>query len=444
MDVVRVNMSHTAAEQAMEIASRVRRCEAEVGRPIALLVDLQGPKIRLGRMSQPVVLNVGDAVVLAPEAEAGAEELPVTYAPLADDVGVGDRLLLADGQIELRVRGSRPPCVDAEVVVGGTVTSGKGINLPGVNVSAPALTEKDLADLKLAEEVGADYVALSFVRSEENVRALRRSVSEDVLVMSKIEKELALRNLERVLSASDAVMVARGDLGTELPFEQVPLAQKRIVRLANSSYRPVVVATEMLESMIERPRPTRAEVSDVANAILDGTDAVMLSAETAVGKYPVQSVRALARVIGEIEATSVALAGGPPYDVPATARGEDPVTTEVATACAAVEAIRAISAPAVVTFTRSGYTARVISSRRPPVPILAVTDSERVRRQLALIWGVVPVLCPGGPTYDEMWETGRSALTAIGLAAAGDRVVVMAGMPFHVRGTTNMVRIEAL
>jgi pyruvate kinase len=338
----------------------------------------------------------------------------------------------------------RSPRVEAAVTVGGQLSSRKGINLPGVRVSAPALTEKDLADLELAQELNADYIALSFVRSADNVRELKGRLSSNALVMSKIEKDVALDELDGILEASDAVMVARGDLGTELPFEQVPLAQKRIVRVANERYRPVIVATEMLESMIERPRPTRAEVSDVANAILDGTDGVMLSAETAVGNYPVRSVEALARVIAEVEIKSKALLGGPAYDVPSSVDETEPAPTEVAVAGATVEAVRAIQSPAVVCFTRSGYTARVVSSRRPPVPILAVTDDASVQRQLSMVWGVVPVLCKDEATYDEMWRTARDDLLRRGTAVAGDRVVVTAGMPFHITGTTNMVRIEAV
>jgi len=444
MDVARLNMSHSKPDQARALAQAIRDRAESLGCVVALVVDLQGPKIRLGQLDGPLTLNTGDRVTLAPSESAGPSELPLTYPHLAADLTPGDRLLLNDGRVELVVRRVSAPRVEVEVTIGGRISSGKGINLPGVSVSAPALTEKDLADIQLAEEIGAEYVALSFVRSAENVRELRERLSYDALIMSKIEKDVALHDLDDILEASDAVMVARGDLGTELPFEQVPLAQKRIVRQANARYRPVIVATEMLESMIERPRPTRAEVSDVANAILDGTDGVMLSAETAVGRHPVESVRALVRVIGEVEAASIALTGGPAYDVLGRETNGEPAETEVAVACATVEAVRAIRAPAVVSFTRSGYTARVVSSRRPPVPILTVTDSASVQRQLSLVWGVMPVLCRGEPSYDTMWNTARNELLERGMAVPGDRVVVTAGMPFHVQGTTNMVRIEAV
>jgi pyruvate kinase len=444
MDVARLNMSHSSAEQVTETAARIRECAGRIGKPVAVLLDLQGPKIRLGRLGAPVSLSAGQRIVLAPSQNAEEGELPVTYPELANDLAAGDRILIHDGRIELRAERVEPPRVEATVVIGGSVASGRGLNLPGVRVSAPALTEKDLADIDTAGRIGADYLALSFVRSADNVRDLRARVSDDVPIMSKIEKDVALLELEAILDASDAVMVARGDLGTELPFEQVPLAQKRIVRQANAFYRPVVIATEMLESMIERPRPTRAEVSDVANAVLDGTDAVMLSGETAIGSHPVEAVQALTRVIAEVESKSVLLAGGPPYDVPAAPRDNEPTATELAVACATLEAVRAIRPPAIVTYTRSGYTARVMSSRRPPVPIVAVTDTEAVLRRLALVWGVLPVLCTEEPSEENLREAARAELFRRGLAAPGARVVITAGLPFHVRGTTNMVRIETV
>jgi pyruvate kinase len=411
---------------------------------MAVMVDLQGPKIRIGRLAGPVDLAPGQRLTLAPADAAAGDELPITYPGLATDLREGDRVLLADGRIELRVRRLRPPRVDAEVVVGGSIASGKGVNLPGVHVSAPALTEKDRADLALALAIEADYVALSFARSAEHVRELRRLIPADVLIVTKIEKDAALEDLDAIIDESDAVIVARGDLGSELPFEKVPLAQKRIVRSANTRYCPVVIATEILESMVERSRPTRAEVSDAANAVLDGADALMLSAETAVGRFPLDSLQALTRVIREVEAAADLLAGGPIYDVPEAAARKGPATTEVATAAAAIEAVRATRAPAIVSFTKSGHTARVVSSRRPPVPILTVTDSVRVYQQLALVWGVVPVVHAGEPSSEAMWETARAELVRRGLASRGDRVVVTAGWPFHVRGTTNMMRIETL
>lgn len=444
MDVARLNLSHSDRHEVKEIVTRVRRCARQAGRTVAILLDLQGPKIRLGELDRPQQLEAGDEVVLAPEGSARPGDLPITYADLARDVAAGDRILMKDGQIELRAREIDVPRVIAEVLIGGEVGTGKGINLPGVRISAPALTPKDLEDLRLLEEIEVEYVALSFVRSADNVRQLRSKLSEGVLIMAKIEKELAVQDLDPILDEADTVMVARGDLGSELPFEQVPLVQKRIVRAAIARHRPVVIATEMLETMIERPRPTRAEVSDAANAILDGTDAVMLSAETAVGRYPVESVNALVRVIAEIETNSMLLAPGPAQRLPEPPPGARPPATEVAVARATLEAVRTLRVPAVVTFTRSGFTARVVSSRRPPVPIVAVTDSDRVHCQLAMVWGIVPVLAKEEPTYEGLWNKARAELVQRGIARTGDRVIVTAGMPFHVAGTTNMVRIEEI
>ena len=443
MNVARLNMSHGTAAEIRAAASQVRECAAMIEKPIALLADLQGPKIRLGDLDEPIELAPGERVTFAPADRPRATALPVTYADLAIDLKQGDRILITDGRVELRVIKTDSPLVEAEVVIGGRISSGKGINLPGVHVSAPVLTEKDKQDIELAIEIDVDCLGLSFVRRAKDVREIRDRVPDHILIVAKIEKDVALDDLDGIIDASDVVMVARGDLGTELPFEQVPLVQKRIVRQANEHYRPVIIATQMLETMIERPRPTRAEISDVANAILDGSDALMLAAETAVGRYPVESVEALTRVIEEIESSTL-MAAGPTYDVPATREEEEAQTTEVAVAGATVEAVRVLHAPAIVTFTRSGFTARVVSSRRPPVPIIAVTDTERVYRQLSLVWGVLPVLCSHETTYDNMWEAGRRTLLKSGIASEGERVIVTAGVPFHVTGTTNMVKIEVL
>src|SRR5688572_23050371 len=292
--------------------------------------------------------------------------------------------------------------------------------------------------------MGVDFVGLSFVQRPEDVVDLRKRIPKNIKIISKIEKDVALENIEAILVETDAVMVARGDLGVELPFEQVPLAQKKIIQLANMYGRPVITATQMLESMIEYPRPTRAEASDVANALFDGTDAVMLSGETAAGKYPFLAVEAMVRISGEIERTS-AFEEGPKYDVPMLHRlriGATP--TEHAIAAATVEAVRLLGAPAVITFTITGGTTRLVSSYRPPVPILGVTDDRRTWRQLALVWGVHPVLFGEEVGYEAMLECARRYLFDLNLARPGQRIVVTAGVPFHVAGTTNMLRIEEL
>jgi pyruvate kinase len=346
--------------------------------------------------------------------------------------------------MELKVTDVKGTRVYCQVIRGGLLKEHKGMNLPGVRVSAPALTEKDLSDLVFAIDAGVDYVGLSFVQHPQDVVDLRNRIPKDVRIIAKIEKDTALENLEDILVATDAVMVARGDLGVELPFEQVPVAQKRIIQLANLYGRPVITATQMLESMIENPRPTRAEASDVANALFDGTDAVMLSGETATGKYPYLAVDAMVRIATEIE-RSAAFREGPKYDVPVVRHlrvGATP--TEHAIAAATVEAVRLLGAPAVVTFTTSGATARLVSSYRPPVPIIGVCDDERAWRQLALVWGVVPLRFRAEPTYESMLDFARDHLIRNKLATRGQRIVVTAGVPFHTAGSTNMLRVEEL
>jgi len=301
MNVARVNFSHGTHDQHAAVIARVRQIAAELGKPVAILGDLQGPRIRIGDLPAPRELADGTDVVLVPEEHATGTDLPVTYEHLADDVHVGDRVLINDGLLELVVLDVQKPRVSARILHGGPLTSHKGINLPGVHVSAPSLTEKDREDIKFAVEQGLDYLALSFVRRAQDITELRALIPKDMLVVAKIEKDVALNNIESIARAADAIMVARGDLGVELPFEEVPYAQKRIIQMCNRLGRPVITATQMLESMITHPRPTRAEASDVANAILDGTDAVMLSAETAAGQYPRLAVEAMARIITEIE-----------------------------------------------------------------------------------------------------------------------------------------------
>ena len=444
MDVARINFSHGDLERHAETIRNVREASARTKRPIAVLGDLQGPKIRVGVLPEPVSLSPGDAVTFAPEGEHAPGELPTTFAELADDVEVGDVVLLADGLMELIVEDVQAPRVTMRVIHGGELTSNKGINLPTTRISIPSLTPKDLRDLEFALEQELDYLALSFVRSAEDVVDLVRRIPEGgPLVVVKVEKGLALENLQAILDVSAAAMVARGDLGVELPFERVPLAQKRMIQLANLSSRPVITATQMLESMIENPRPTRAEASDVANAIIDGTDAVMLSAETATGKFPIQAVASMVRIAQEIEDSHI-LEAGPHYDFPVEPGADGRVPTERAIAGATVEAVRRLKAPLILTFTTSGSTARVVSSFRPPVPILALTDRKSTYNQLALVWGVIPVLCSLEADFEEMLACGREEAVKRGLAQRGDRVVVTAGYPMHKPGTTNLVQVEVV
>jgi len=444
VDVVRINFAHGSHDEHARTIEWTREASAHMKKPMAILADLGGPKIRIGALPEPLRLVEGTKVVLAPEDDAHGDEIPTTYPELAQDVAVGNRILLDDGLLELRVEALNGLRVHCRVIRGGILKEHKGMNLPGVRVSAPSLTEKDLVDLDFAIAHDVDYVGLSFVQRAEDIHDLRSRIPKRMLIIAKIEKDTALENIKEILAATDAVMVARGDLGVELPFEQVPLAQKRIIQLANMYGRPVITATQMLESMIENPRPTRAEASDVANALLDGTDAVMLSGETAAGKYPFLAVEAMVRIGSEIEQTP-AFQEGPNYDIAGFQHLRTGATpTEHAIAAATVEAVRLLGAPAVITFTTTGGTTRLVSSYRPNVPILGVCDDERTWRQLALVWGVHPVMFREEPGYTAMLDCAREYLLKNKLAQPGQRVVVTAGVPFHVKGTTNSLRVEEL
>jgi pyruvate kinase len=438
MSVARINFSHGTQETHARAIALVRQLAAERKRPVAILGDLQGPRIRIGTLDTPVTVAPGDEVILCDEDTCTRPDLPVTYTDIARDVKVGDRVLIDDGLIELVVLDIRSQRVVTRVLHGGAIGSHKGMNFPGVQVSAPSITEKDRADAAFAVEQKLDYLALSFVRRAEDLAALRELIPKDLLVIAKIEKDSALDNIEDITRAADGIMVARGDLGVELPFEEVPLVQKRLIRLANQLGRPVITATQMLESMVEHPRPTRAEASDVANAILDGTDAVMLSAETAVGAYPELAVRAMRRIIAEIEKRGVSTRREERKAGLVGASTEE--TIAVATRAAAV----LLDAPLVVVFTKSGFSARIVASQRPDVPILGLTPVERTYHQLSLIWGVIPALGPPVDTYAKMFEYARTEILQRGLAKEGDRVLVTAGVPFDVPGTTNLVKVEVV
>lgn len=445
MDVARINMSHGDREGHRALIRQVRVALKAVGRPGSILVDLQGPKIRVGILERPMVLEVGSMVTLAPEAHATAGEVPTTYASLAEELVPGDFVLLDDGLLELVCVSTDGLRATFEVLRGGKLTSKKGINLPGAKIRVPSVTEKDESDLEFALTEGVEFIGLSFVRQPSDVSGLRARVDGRALIVAKIEKASALDALDQILPETDLVMVARGDLGVELPFERVPLAQKLIVQSANYFARPVITATQMLESMIEHPRPTRAEASDVANAILDGTDALMLSGETAVGKYPLEALSALVTIAREVE-SSGALERGPRYIADASRRlraGASP--REHAVASATVESVRLLGAAAVIVITRSGFSARLVSSYRPPVPIIAVCTDDRTARQLTAVWGVRPVVAQGiKVSYDSLTDFGRSTVLESGVGQPGDAVVVSAGYPFHTSGTTNTMRVEML
>jgi pyruvate kinase len=447
VDVVRINASHGTPEIRSRWITSIKAVQADRDKASAILVDLHGPRIRVGELAAPIPLSFGQSVVFAPEDKAGEGEIPTTYRELAGDVRVGTRVLLDDGLISVEVTGVVGDRVQGVVRHGGEVKSHKGMNLPGVEVTAPALTDKDREEAQRAVELGVDYIGVSFVRRPQDIEGLRRLVPKHIRLVAKIEKDTALEHLEQILEAADAIMVARGDLGVELPFERVPLVQKRLIREANRHGKPVITATQMLESMTKNPRPTRAEASDVANAILDGTDAVMLSGETAVGAYPLEAVLAMDQIAREVEShRRGSNEHAQVWQISAQALSQRHVTTrtEDAIAVAVCAAADLLQVPAIVCLTSSGFTARTIASYRPSVPILAVTPETETFRRLALIWGVIPAMVERRSDYESMLELTRAVIVKKGLAWPGDRLVVTAGVPFDRTGTTNLLRIETV
>jgi pyruvate kinase len=436
VDVFRLNASHSTPEELVERIRCVRRLDREGAMRTGILLDLQGPKIRLGVFPEgPVELQAGERFTITTEPIDGdTRRASTSYSKLAQDVKPGDRILLNDGAVELRVLRTDGVAVECEIVVGGPVSSRKGINLPGVKVSAPALTRKDREDLRagLAEDI--DFVALSFVRCREDLIRLRHFLEEQeasVPVIAKIEKPEAWAAFDEILEESDGVMVARGDLGVEMALEKVPFIQKSIIRRARARGRFVITATQMLETMIENPSPTRAEVSDIANAIHDGTDAVMLSAETSVGQHPVAAVKVMGRVAREAEATL------PPERVP------DPgASVAEIVAHAAWRAASLCGAAAIVVFTTTGATARLIARFRAAQPVFAFSPSEEVARRLSLIFGARAIEAPLLQSTDEMLAQMESMLIGLGWAQRGDLVVLVSGQPIGRPGSTDMMKIH--
>ena len=414
MNVARINMSHGDHAGHAELIGHLRTATERYGYPLAILADLAGPKIRVGDLPGPVMLAVGDRLTLAAGGSAQEGDVPVTCAHLPEDLEAGDRILLGDGLIELECAEIRGLRATFDVLRGGLFGSHQGLNMPGLDLRGPSLTEKDLTDLDFVLSHEVDYVGLSFVRTGADVADLKEKVGSRALVVAKIEMARALDSLEEIVQTADAVMIARGDLGVAVPFEKVPMAQKEIVRVAIAYGCPVITATQMLESMVENPRPTRAEASDVANAILDGTDAVMLSGETAIGRHPLASLEAMVRIAREIESSGALdrrSVGGAIGDV---RPGGGATDREHAVASATVEAARRVNAPAVIVITRSGSSARLVSSYRPSVPIFCVCTEEHVYRQMSAVWGVSPVLAVGQEvSYDSLtdfWKAGRARI----------------------------------
>lgn len=442
MDIARFNLSHGDHAEHEERYQRVRKAADETGRSVGLLADLQGPKIRLGRFLEgPVLLERGDTftITVEPDVDGDRDGCGTSHAGLAADVTPGERVLVDDGKVCLEVTAVDGPRVRTTVVEGGVISDHKGLNLPGVAVSVPALSEKDEADLRWALRTGFDVIALSFVRSGEDIADVHRIMDEEgrrLPVIAKVEKPQAVEAIEDIVAAFDGIMVARGDLGVEMPLEQVPIVQKRAIRLAKRNAKPVIVATQMLDSMIENSRPTRAEASDVANAVIDGTDAVMLSGETSVGKYAVETVRTMSRIIAAAEEDI--LAGGLP---PLTERNK-PRTQGGAVARAAAEMGDFLRARFLVAFTESGDTARRLSRYRSPIPLLAFTPEPATRSQLSLTWGVETFLGPHVGSTDAMVDQVDEYLLKYGRCRKGDIVVITAGSPPGVSGSTNLVRVH--
>lgn len=442
VSVFRLNFSHGTPAEHRRRAEWVRRISAEMGLAVAILQDLPGPKLRTGIFSGgPITLREGDTVLLTGrQVEGSATLIPVSYPDLATDVPPGSRILLDDGRLELRALAAEGVDLRCRIVHGGALSDHKGVNFPDVPLRLTALTPQDRADLAFGLSLGVDYVALSFVRCADDVRAARQLIAAagcTTPLIAKIEKPQALDDLPAILEESDGVMVARGDLGVELPPERVPILQKEIIEQANACGKLVIVATQMLESMLHNPRPTRAEASDVANAVIDGADAVMLSGETAVGEYPVEAVQMMARIVVEAERS------GRHGDIGGVwSQCHAAPTYAHAISHAAREIVHDMALKAIVAFSQSGFTARLIAKDRPGVPILAVTPDETVWRQMALLWGVTPVLSPFAQDTDGLIRLVEEELVARGHLAAGDLVVVMGGMPVAARGLTNFLKIH--
>ncbi|MEU1052372.1 pyruvate kinase [Streptomyces sp. NPDC005876] len=442
MDIARFNLGHGGRTEHEERYRRVRKASDQTGRSVGALADLQGPEIRLGTFTEgPVLLERGDEFTITVEegAEGDRAGCGTTYAGLAADVTPGERVLVDDGKVCLEVTGVDGPRVRTRVVEGGMVSDHKGLNLPGVAVSVPALAKKDEDDLRWALRTGFDVIALSFVRSARDLLDVHRVMDEEgrrLPVLAKIAKPQAVEDIEDIVAAFDGVMISRGDLGVEMPLEQVPIVQKRAIKLAKRNAKPVIVATQMLDSMIDNARPTRAEASDVANAVLDGTDAVMLSGETSVGKHPVETVGTMARIIEAAEEDLLA-AGLPPL----TDRTK-PRTQGGAVARAAAEIGDFLGAKYLVAFTQSGDTARRLSRYRSPIPLLAFTPEPSTRSQLNLTWGVETFLGPHVDSTDAMVAQVDELLLHHGRCRPGDTVVITAGSPPGVSGTTNLVHVH--
>ena len=440
-DVFRLNFSHGTHEEHAEQIEIIRHLESVCKKRFAIIQDLQGPKIRVGQIDGVITLKNGDTVTLTIADVIGKGKIiPVTYQGIVNDVKAGDRILMDDGLLELKAKSVSAKEIQCEVVNGGPLTSHKGINLPGCDVSIPSLTDKDMADLEFGVKSKVDFIALSFVRHASDVLQLRDLLAEldgNQGIIAKIEKPEAVKEIDPIIEASDAIMVARGDLGVEVPIEEVPVLQKRIIRKCNEYGKPVITATQMLDSMIREPRPTRAEATDVANAVFDGTDAVMLSGETSAGNFPVEAVKTMVSIVKMAESEMGLVSRKLDYKAV-----RDDFTDAIAeVACSLANFV---DASFIIPITNTGTTARALSKYRPQVPVYAITESVEVARKLPLIWGVVPVEVESIPDTDAMLAKVGSILKSASLASTGDTYVLTAGTPILARGTTNTLRIEKI
>jgi pyruvate kinase len=441
MNIARLNFSHGSHQDQSSRIHTIREVSARLNTPVAILQDLPGPKIRTGRLkSKGVTLTEGSDFVLTTRRVDGDEHaVSVSLPGLPESVKPGDIVFLNDGAIKLEVLRQTATDVTCRVAVGGVLEWDKGINVPGVNLQVPSAMETDLEDLLFGIEQGVDFIALSFVRGAADVlevKSFLRDKGVDTPLVAKIEKWEAWQNIDQIVAAADGLMVARGDLGVEIPLEKVPMVQKEVIRKCNRAGKPVITATQMLESMIDSPLPTRAEVTDIANSIIDGTDAIMLSGETAVGRYPVEAVKVMTRVALETESSL-------PYDKMVREKGSDlePVTDD-AISYAACNAARQLGAAAIIAFTMSGSTARRVAKYRPGIPILAATPIPRQLRRLLLSWGVYPYEVPEPATVHDLFAEGVRLCLKTGIAKKGDLIVITAGLPIAIPGTTNLLKVE--
>jgi pyruvate kinase len=440
LNVARLNFSHGTYEDHQKVVTMIRVVSKELNTPVAILLDLQGPKIRTGKLKngEPVILEPENTFKITSRNVQGTSEITsTTYKSLPSDVKKGDRILIDDGLIELKVVRKNKDTVTTTVIIGGVLKEHKGINLPGVKVSAPSLTPKDKKDLAFGIKLGVDYFALSFVRTAKDIEIIKAEIRKkryDVPVVAKIEKPEAVDNLAEILKVADVIMVARGDLGVELNAEQVPVIQKHIIRETVKANRPVITATQMLETMVNNPIPTRAEASDVANAIYDGTSAIMLSAECASGKYPLKAVQMMSKIAREVEASPFMN-----YNIQYEKTAEDPITHAVSQQ--AVNILYELKAKAIISFSMSGKTGKLISKQRPGCPVYVFTPSLRTYNRLALVWGVIPLIVPAVKNAEHLINLAEKILLKKKAVKKNDLIVIMAGLALET-GTTNLIKIH--